>query len=183
MQDLNGTFEKMIGEATSSAELWGARVDKKPQIVKYVDLRYRGQSTELSIPSPDWKLGIDQLVALTEAFEAEHEKTYGHRLPGYGLEVVNLRVQATIPARRPSLKEFHGEAHSVPVNGMARKVRKAYFGKSHGLQDTQVLNLGQIGQKPRKGPLLVDCYDTTIVVPPRCTIAMGGWGNVVIDIN
>jgi hypothetical protein len=43
--------------------------------------------------------------------------------------------------------------------------------------------LEQVGQTPLAGPVLVDCYDTTIVIPPDCTIATGDWGNVLINIK
>ena len=63
------------------------------------------------------------------------------------------------------------------------KTRKAYWGKMFGAMETPVLTLEQVGKKPRKGPVLVDCYDTTIVVPPGCSLTMGEWGNIIISIE
>lgn len=181
--DLNRTFARMADEAIASAELWAGRAEVKPHIDRYVDLRYRRQSSELSIPMPEGEVGQAELAALTEAFEAEHEKTYGHRLSGYPFEVHSLRLVATIPTRRPSLTRIGGGAGSATTSRGSQSIRKAYWGKKHGIIDTPVLELEQIGQSPRKGPILVDCYDTTIVVPPNCTIAVGDWGNVIINIE
>jgi len=52
------------------------------------DVRYRGQSHELSVPAaPD----------LAARFHAAHEEAYGYADPGRAVEVVNLRVAAVEP--------------------------------------------------------------------------------------
>ena len=183
MEDLNYTFDRMTDEAMSSAALWAGRVEVKPRIDRYVDLRYKGQSSEISLLVSAGAMGKAELVALTEAFEAEHEKTYGHRLPGFSFAIQSLRLIATIPTRRPSLTRIGGGAGSATTREGTQSTRKAYWGKKHGIIDTTVLELEQVGPSPRQGPILVDCYDTTIVVPPGCTIAMGDWGNVIINIE
>lgn len=182
LDGLNRIFIQMADEAISSAEKWAGRTGFKPQIDRYVDLRYKGQSSEVSIPVSEGKLGKAELEALTKAFETEHEKTYGHRLPGYPFEVHSVRLTATIPTRRPSLTRI-GVTGSTYNKRRTQSSRKAYWGKKYGLMDTTVLELGQIGSSPQWGPILVDCYDTTIVVPPSCTVEVGSWGNVVINIE
>lgn len=62
-------------------------------------------------------------------------------------------------------------------------MRKAFWGKKHGMIDTPVLALAQIGESAKESPLLVDCYDTTIVVPPGCSLARGFLGNLIINIG
>jgi N-methylhydantoinase A len=183
LEKLNRIFAKMADEAILSAERWAGRTGIKPHIDKYVDLRYKGQSSELSILVPDGEVGEAEFAALTETFEAEHEKTYGHRLLGYPFEISSVRLTATIPTKQPSLRRING---SVGLEGeveSAQGNRKAHWGKKYGTIDTPVLSLDQIGPRPRQGPILVDCYDTTIVVPPCCTIAKGNWGNVIINIE
>lgn len=184
LDKLNYTFERMRDEAVSSVEVWGGRPKVEPHFEKYVDLRYEGQSWELSIPVPKGKLEQAQIVATASSFEEEHEKTYGHRLPGYSLQAVNLRLVATIPTKRVTLRTIiGGTAGSTVATRQTMEMRKAYWGKSYGSLDTPVLVLEQVGQSPREGPILVDCYDTTIVIPPGCTIAVGDWGNVIINIK
>lgn len=184
LEALNHTFERMRDEAISSVEVWGGRPKVEPHLEKYVDLRYEGQSWELSIPVPAGKLGPVQMAAAAEDFEEEHEKTYGHRLPGYTLQSVNLRLVATIPTKRVTVGTITGgTAGSARATRQAPEMRKAYWGKSYGYLDTPVLELERIGPSPVEGPVLVDCYDTTIVIPPDCTIATGDWGNVIINIK
>jgi N-methylhydantoinase A len=61
-------------------------------------------------------------------------------------------------------------------------MRKAYFGKEDGLLEVPVLAMEEIGPTPTEGPVLIDTYDTTIVIPPRCTVRSSSGGSLVIDI-
>jgi N-methylhydantoinase A len=99
------------------------------------------------------------------------------------MHVVNLRLVATLPSERPSSKRVSTKEKPEIVTQAPQGMRSAYWGKEHGFLDTPVLGLEQIGQSSVKGPLLVDCYDTTIVVPPDCTLCMGEWGNITIHIE
>jgi N-methylhydantoinase A/oxoprolinase/acetone carboxylase beta subunit len=62
-----------------------------PGAVAY-DVRYRGQSHELTIRGA----GPDP-AAVREAFEAAHEERYGYRDPGGDIEVVTIRVSEVEP--------------------------------------------------------------------------------------
>ena len=48
--------------------------------------------------------------------------------------------------------------------------RLADFGEEHGTIETPVRSRGSIGADPIPGPLLIDEYDTTVVVPPGWTV-------------
>jgi len=182
LQELNEVFETMANEAILSVELWGGRKKVKPLIHEFIDVKYQGQAWELSIPVPEGKLGQPQIAALADKFKAEYQKIYGYSL-NTPLHVVNLRLVATLASKRPSLVAFNRKANQDTASQGERSSRKAYWGKEHGFLDTPVFGLGQIEEKPNQGPVLVDCYDTTIVVPPGCTISTGEWGNVIIEIN
>ena len=61
--------------------------------------------------------------------------------------------------------------------------RAVYFGPEHGQVDAAVLSRQSLGRAPRAGPLLIQEYDTTIVVPPGCDASLDDHGNVVIGIG
>ena len=67
-----------------------ARQDSKWQ--RFADLRYAGQSFELTVPFEESKPAV-----MRQAFEREHERTYGHKAPDDPVELVNLRVEVTLP--------------------------------------------------------------------------------------
>jgi len=182
LEGLNRTLERMSNDAISSVEVWAGRAKVTPLIEKYVDIRYEGQAWELSIPVPEGKLGQAQMAKLADDFKEEYMKTYGYRL-NTPMSVVNLRLVATVTSKRPSYTADITTAHPAATTREVQGMRKAYWGKKHGFLDTPVLGLGQLGREKIQGPLLVDCYDTTIVIPPGCTATMGDWGNVIINIE
>ena len=55
----------------------------------------------------------------------------------------------------------------------------AYFGTKHGWLETPVLTRSALGAG-RAGPLIIEEYDTTCVVPPEWHAQRDDGGNVVI---
>ena len=113
-----------------------------------VDLKYEGQSFELTIPvAPDWR-GAADVDALAAAFAREHERTYGHAAAGDPIQVVNLRVTARLvrPAARRAVRLASERA--APGGG----TRRAYFGREHGTLATPVLARADLGPRAAPGP-------------------------------
>jgi N-methylhydantoinase A len=83
------------------------------QLSAIYELRYRGQAFELPVTG-----GLTETPeALRRAFEAVHEERYGHHDPDAELELVTLRVSATVPGSAVTL-DAGGEPPS-PVHGPA----------------------------------------------------------------
>jgi len=141
-----------------------------------VDLKYEGQSFELTIPvGRDWR-GAADVDALAAAFAREHERTYGHAAPGDPIQVVSRRVTARLvrPAARRAVRL--ASERSAPVGG----TRQAYFGREHGLLPTPALARMDLDARPRPGPLLIDEYDATTLVPPGTIACLDAYGNILI---
>ena len=68
---------------------------------------------------------------------------------------------------------------SSRAEGAAQTARKAYFGAEHGWRDTPVLTRSDLGSS-RAGPLIVEEYDATCVVPPGANAARDAAGNIVV---
>ena len=54
------------------------------------------------MPADDWD-------ALAERFHADHERRHGYAMPGEPVDVVALRVTATVEVDKPELREEPGE--------------------------------------------------------------------------
>ncbi len=145
------------------------------------DLRYHGQSFELTIPVAATALDRRALAELEEAFGREHERTYGHRAGAdEPVEIVNLRLVAQgIPAA-PRVPERVRVA--LERGGERPSARRVYFGPERGWLETPVLVRGDLAA-PREGPCIVEEYDATCVVPPGATAALDEHGNVVIELQ
>jgi N-methylhydantoinase A len=120
--------------------------------VRTADLRYGGQSWEVEVELPRRPLDEEALGDLRARFEDEHERLYGVRgLPGSPVEIRALRLAGLGPA--PSVETFavdHGRG--VPEERAHRN-------------GTEVATRQALGAESAAGPLLVDEYDTTVVVP------------------
>jgi N-methylhydantoinase A len=147
------------------------------QMERSSDIRYAGQSYELTIPVPSGVLTLDSILGLEQAFDTEHEKTYGHRAgTPEAYTFVNFRVIGRI--RRSSVFP------KAKQNGAKqRRRRKAYFGSKSGWHDVPVISRWDLSAKMLKGPLLIDEYDTTTVVPPDCSASLDGQGNIHIKLG
>jgi N-methylhydantoinase A len=155
------------------------------------DLRYLGQSFELTVPVPSANgQAIDRgtLAAVAEAFGQEHRRTYGHR-PGQPVEIVNLRLTTTVdrethPIRTVATGPGAGRQTTATADpGPVSARREAYFGPAFGTHLTPVLARADLSERPSSGPLIVEEYDATVVVPPDCVAYRDGFGNIIIDVG
>ncbi|MEE9399297.1 MAG: hydantoinase/oxoprolinase family protein, partial [Dehalococcoidales bacterium] len=178
MDDL---FRSMTKEAIHSAEKWGYK-GAKIQIDRYADLRYYRQTSEITIPIFDDELNPQFFSVIRKRFDEQHKKNYDFSLPESTVQVINLRIVAKIPRSRPALPEKIG-AGSKPSQHDHTQQRKAYFGKNYGSVTVPVLSLEQFGQNMKEGPLIIESYDTTMVIPHDCTATIGPAGTVIIDIK
>ena len=60
--------------------------------------------------------------------------------------------------------------------------RRAYFGAAHGWVETPVLKRSELATR-RTGPVIVEEYDATCLVPPGATAELDAGGNIVIVLG
>jgi N-methylhydantoinase A len=121
------------------------------ELVRTAELRYDGQTWEIEIGVGD----PAETSALVEAFEAEHERLYGVRgEPGAPIDIRALRLAAL------------GPAHAVDRLSLQDGFEPATAVRETVLGDLPVRARGSIGEASVEGPLLIDEYDTTVVVRP-----------------
>jgi N-methylhydantoinase A len=140
-------------------------------LTRFADLRYSGQAHELMIAVDAAADGID-FAALAEAFGNEHERTYGHQAESEEVESVALRVVATVAVDK--------SLAAATQDGADARRRSAFFGPDHGLVEVDVIGRGALGAGSRAGPLIVEEYDATCVVPPGWAAALDGDGNIIL---
>ena len=130
-----------------------------PAWARSADLRYGGQSWEIEVELPEGQVDRRLLAALRERFEDEHELLYGVRgRPGSPVEVRAVRLAALGPsAASPSFDV------TDPLVRERKPTRSMWLGGD--VAEAPVRSRASIGSEPEAGPLLVDEYDTTVVVP------------------
>jgi N-methylhydantoinase A len=144
-----------------------------------LDLRYRGQSSELTVPIPSDRLTEGMVREAEEGFEREYERTYGHRGTTKSFELVTVRLVVRVARSVDHGQQWMTEP-SLAGSGARRAV---YFGPDLGQVITPVIGRSDLSTAPLQGPVLVQEYDTTVVVPPDCTVSIDTHANIVIDIG
>lgn len=148
---------------------------KRVHVQRLADLRYAGQAFELTIPADD--LGGGGLATLAARFHDEHQRTYGHKSEHQSVELVNLRALARV---RPDRDPASGTERPDTRAGEAAE-RLAYFGAGSGPQPTATLtDRFAVGARGLAGPVIIEEYDSTIVVPPAWHCAIDALGNAVL---
>ncbi len=141
---------------------------------RLAELRYEGQAHELAVPVANGPDGLPDPEAMAAAFGDEHERTYGHRADAEAVESVTLRAVATVAVEKPAPQPRPGAAVSATM-------RPAFFGAPAGRQTVPVVAREGLTAERRNGPLIVEEYDATCVVPPGWTARLDAAQNIVLE--
>jgi len=139
--------------------------------------RYLGQSSEIEVPLPD---GLDAAVLLTSLpslFAAEHERTYGFRAPDdEEVELIGLSVVARGMPEQPRLPD------RIPPSGTSvSAARRAWFPDA-GWIDIPVVTRAALSAS-RSGPLIIQEYDATCLVPRGAAAILDAFGNIILSLR
>ncbi|TAK80664.1 MAG: hydantoinase/oxoprolinase family protein [Betaproteobacteria bacterium] len=171
--EIERAWDELANQAIEQLAAEGFGPDKR-KIRRAAALHYHGQTYELTVPVPE---GALDLAYLEEAFAREHERTYGHRAGAdEPVELVSIQVVGQGVRTGPSVPERVRASRAEPTPPAPRL---AYFGS---WIETPVLRRSDLA-KPRSGPLIVEEYDATCVVPPGARAELDAAGNIVIELN
>jgi len=141
--------------------------ESDPHIERRADLRYAGQSHELTVDTPD-PFDADRVA---RRFHAAHERRRGYRLDE-PVTLLALRVTATVPVEPPSLDGDGGR--SEPVE--RREV--SFDGR---FRETPVYDRPLPRGTRFAGPAVVAGTESTAVVPPGWTVRVDDRGTLGLD--
>ncbi len=144
---------------------------KRSQVttLDFLDVRYRGQSYELTIPFvEDWE----------KSFHRTHAARYGYSNPDKPLEVVSARSTLLGATRKPRL----GKSSRKSRTGKPLEVGRVWFDDSWvqaGVYDRTLLGYGNVV----RGPAIIGEYSSTTFVPPGSRAEVDRFGNLVLSIQ
>lgn len=171
---IDDLLARMCAEVQAAVEAEGCAHDRVRFEVE-ADMRYVGQAYELTVPIAEARLPelVDEAVS---AFHVEHARTYGHASHKDAVELVNLRViglRADTPDRR-----FTPPGLSTAKT--RERTRQVYFDGLKARIETAVIDRPDLLGAARKGPLIVEEYDSTTVVPPGWIAELDAFTNIVL---
>jgi N-methylhydantoinase A len=172
-REIQRAWDELARQASRQLEAEGFPEDKR-KIRRAAALHYHGQTYELTVPLPDGPLDFGDLE---EAFGREHEKTYGHRAGAdEPVELVSIQVVGQGLRDGPNVPE---RVHASRGEPAPPPPRPAYFGS---WMETPVMRRSDLA-KGVKGPVIVEEYDATCVIPPGARATLDAGGNIVIELE
>ncbi len=149
-----------------------------PDLALELDLRYAGQSYELSVPLAP-PITSDHVAEAVNAFHERHRERYGHADPDEPVEIVALRVRGRVAVPPPELP--HEPETAQPLDDARLGTRPVWFDNS-GSTETPAYDRTDLHHGHAfDGPAILHQYDTTIVVPPGWHAHVDARQNVRIE--
>jgi N-methylhydantoinase A/oxoprolinase/acetone carboxylase beta subunit len=150
--------------------------DMKPR--RFLDVRYVGQSFELTIDCPDLTRRGDLHRTIGSSFYHAHLQRFGYADRKEAVEVVNLRLKLELEVDKPSLSP----REPGPADPSAARLGEAPVVFTEGPLDTPLYDRDKLSSGNRiHGPSLLLQLDTTIVVPPGWGGAVDPYGNLLLE--
>jgi N-methylhydantoinase A len=152
--------------------------EERIALMRSADVRYVGEGHEVPVPIPAGLSGADAAAELWRAFHRVHELTFGFEYEGeQDVELVNLRVQAIGQVHRPSVARKDGAGKKAKP----AETRPVYW-RGVGWADCPIYRRDALpaGQTLR-GPLIVEEYGSTVVVPKSWRIEADAHGSLKLE--
>jgi N-methylhydantoinase A len=176
--DLQATFADFVerGERRLAAE----RLDPdRIQFERSVDLRYAGQSFELSVPVPGGPVDADAMATVRERFHERHRRRYGHAYEDEPVELVTLRTRARGIVETPDLRPPTVDGS---VADAVADVRPVHFDGT--VHDTRVYDRARLPTDATfEGPAVVAGQESTAVVRPDQSVTVDEYGSLVVEVG
>ena len=139
------------------------------------DLRHEGQASELTIYYDG-----DDPQEMRRRFIDEYQKTYGYR-DDSPIELVKLRVVGRgLGEQRLDFKQL---TIAAPAAAAAAARRHVHFQRGRAATISEIVPRSALASRPSRGPLIIEEFDATIVVPPDATAHLDAIGNIVLELS
>jgi N-methylhydantoinase A len=162
------TVDRAAIEAVFGDLEQGAAADlDAPGFRRFADLRYLGQAFELTVAA-------DDLHDLPARFAEAHRRRYGFALADEPIQIVNLRLSATVAVAKPRLGSPPAEEAEPPER------RRAYVDEAW--EDVDVFRRGVLSPGARiPGPGIVEFPEATCLVRSGWSATVEAAGALVLE--
>lgn len=172
--EINSEFARLTEQGRKDLVREGF-VEPEMSFNRFLDIRYQGQSYELTLSIPGNSLIEADIQIIIRRFHRLHQQNYGYCRENAPVEIITLRLTATgaLPKISP---QSHTGAKEVNTSG----TRQVYLsGEYH---QAPVYARQQIGPGWRTGgPAIITQDDTTTLIWPGDRVYCDRWGNIIIE--
>jgi N-methylhydantoinase A len=174
---LNDAFARTEGEAAAWFEREGIAAHRQ-RIDRAIDMRYVGQSHELTIAVQAEALKAGDIASISAAFRKEHERVYGYASDA-PVQLVTFRVTTSAQVTPPPVIRL--PAGTADSRSALRGERRVHFNESEGYVECPVYDRALIPTGTSvDGPAIFEQMDTTTVVHPGQRARCDDLGNLVL---
>ena len=171
--DLDVEFARLEAEAADLLNT-SASVTRSFEFSHELDMRYRGQAYNLTVPFAPRPVTAEAIAAAEEAFEEEHRRLYDYTPTVTETDIVTLRLRAL--ARIPDIDWTVAEDGRRPAVAGTRRV---YHG---GWRRWTAAGREQLAQDDTiAAETIIEQEDTTVVIPPGWSGRVGAAGTLVLQ--
>jgi N-methylhydantoinase A len=147
------------------------------EVLGTVDLRYLGQSFDLTIAVGERELVDASGDALRQTFQVHYHQVYGYVDEQADLEILNIRASAIGRTPKPRLAELPPGAPRPREPGQREIFADDRFERAAVLHRD-----GLIVGETFEGPAIVEQYDSTTFVPAGFRVAVDRFGNLIGEV-
>jgi N-methylhydantoinase A len=147
-----------------------------------MDLRYVGQSYELTVSVPNGFISSETINEIERRFHKVHEEKYGYCVKGEPIEIVNLRLAVIGLVPPLKIKKVSEQKEGKDVSYARKHQREVYFAKEEryvkcDIYDRYKLRVGN----EIYGPAIIEQADTTTVIQPDYKAIVDEFGQLIIS--
>jgi N-methylhydantoinase A len=147
------------------------------------DLRYRGQEHTIAIPVTGPGDLAGNTAATRRNFDAAHDRRHGHAAPDQAIEIVNLRLVATLPRMDDAIRRWLSEPWIAENEATAERRAVVYDDPRRPVDASILWRPGLAAGTEIVGPAVIEEPNSTTFVPPGDHAVIDAWGNIVITLG
>ena len=147
---------------------------------RFLDVRYIGQSFELTIDCPNLYSSKDLLGTISNRFQKVHRRRFGYADRNEPIEIVNLRIKLKVNVEKP---------FNIPHQFSSKSPDNALIGSQpvsfrEGPIETKLFNREDLKTGNEiQGPAIIIQMDSTTVIPPHWTGTVDPYHNLIVEFN
>ena len=173
------TYRRLEAQGRETLDREGVAVEGHFACLWQADLRYVGQSYELSVPWAENRVDASTVQQATEQFHREHDRANGFSAPEEPVELVNLRLVAVGRIRKPGLRQR--KAAGRDLSSALKAVASVYFDESGGYVSCPLYDRYRLEPGHRiEGPAVVVELDSTTVIHPGWLAEVDSHDNLIL---
>lgn len=174
--EINRLFVDLEAAAHRDLTTEGIAKDKR-KILRSLDMRYLGQSSEISVPLTHDN--SDPIAGAASEFHKLHHALYSYSVPEEPIELVNLRIRAVGTVPRPPLATAKAGTDSATPHAR----RQIHLPDERRMSDVPVYRRADLKPNHRiEGPSIVDEASSTTFLTSNTVAIVDRFDNLVIEV-